>query len=92
VRLRNDPKAYAAASRAIGQFNLLGQLKRITCPTLIIVGDVDIPTPVEAAKALNQGIPGSKVKIIKDSGHNTMVEQPEQVTVAVSDFLKAPRL
>ena len=91
-RLRNDPKAYAAASRAIAQFNLVAQLKRITCPTLIIVGDKDLPTPVEAARTLNQGIPGSKLALIKDSGHNTMVEQPEAFNAAVAEFLKALKL
>ena len=92
LRLRNDPNAYAAASRAIAQFNLLGQLKRITCPTLIIVGDQDMPTPIEAARTLNQNIAGSKMKVIKDSGHNTMVEQPEAFNAAVSEFLKALKL
>lgn len=89
LRLRNDPIAYAAAYRAIVQFNLTAELGHIGCPTLIIVGDQDMPTPLDAARVLNDGIPASRLRVIKGSGHNTMLEQPEEFNAAVKLFLDA---
>ena len=56
-------------------------------PTLIIVGQEDIPTPVAMAKALQEAIAGSKLVEIPDTGHSSPVESPAQVTEAITTFL-----
>lgn len=88
LHLHNDHLAYAAACRANARFDLSAEIGRIACPTLVIVGDHDIPTPLDSARVLNSLIPNSKLTVIKDSGHTPMVEQPEEFHTAVRPFLE----
>lgn len=62
-------------------------LASIAVPTLIIVGDQDAITPPAVASAMNREIPRSKLEVIKGAGHLTSMEQPEQVTRAMREFL-----
>jgi len=64
-------------------------LASIRCPTLVLVGDADVATPPELNKEIADGIPGSKLVTIPDSGHLTAIEQPDAVNAALSDWLSA---
>jgi pimeloyl-ACP methyl ester carboxylesterase len=67
-------------------------LSTFKLPTLIIVGDSDSITPVSIAQSMQQRIPGAKLEIIRGAGHMSPMEQPAQVTRAMSRFLKAHAL
>ncbi len=62
-------------------------LSRITQPTLIVVGNDDKATPVDAARKMHEAIGGSTLVIIPDAGHMTNIEQPEQFNTALREFL-----
>ena len=62
-------------------------LSEIKIPTLILVGEHDIPDVHAHAGAINAGIPNSKREIIPRSGHLIPVEQPELFNEAVNGFL-----
>lgn len=64
-------------------------LSTIKVPTLIIVGDHDSITPVSIAQTMQQRIDGSKLEIIRGAGHMSPMEQPAQVTGAMSRFLQS---
>ena len=64
-----------------------GDLRSITVPTLIIVGETDGVTPVAASEALNQGISGSKLVVIPEAGHLSNLEAPEAFNGALAEFL-----
>ena len=63
-------------------------LAAIRCPTLVIVGDSDVPTPPELAEEIASGIPGARLSVIRDSGHFSTLEQPTAVTRSMVEFLK----
>ena len=63
-------------------------LPRITTPTLVMAGEEDVPTPISKARRIADGIPGARLKIIPHAGHICTVEEPQQVTEAIEDFLK----
>lgn len=63
-------------------------LSTITCPTLIIVGAEDEPTPVSAAEALHRGIAQSTLSIVPESGHLTSLEQARAFNAALQAFLE----
>jgi pimeloyl-ACP methyl ester carboxylesterase len=65
---------------------MLGAIK---CPTLVLVGDSDAATPPELSREIAEGIPGSKLVIVKDCGHLSTLEQPEAVNAAMADWLSA---
>lgn len=62
-------------------------LAAIRCPTLVIVGDGDVLTPPERAEEIANGIPGSRLSVIRDSGHLSTLEQPVAVTRSMVEFL-----
>jgi 3-oxoadipate enol-lactonase len=67
----------------------LHRLKEIRVPTLILVGDADIPDVHAHAGAIEAGIPGSKRVIITDAGHLMYLEKPEEFSRLVITFIEA---
>jgi len=63
-------------------------LSQIKIPTLIIWGDRDQTTPKQIFEILNKNIFHSNVKIIKDSGHFSFLDQPEEFVGYLYDFIK----
>jgi 3-oxoadipate enol-lactonase len=62
-------------------------LARISCPTLVIVGEEDLLTPVADAVALQNQIVRSRLVILPEAGHLSNVEVPDNFTLALGDFL-----
>jgi pimeloyl-ACP methyl ester carboxylesterase len=62
-------------------------LAAITCPTLVLVGDEDQPTPPELAREMAAGIPGARLVIVPQCGHPSTMERPREVTKALVDWL-----
>ncbi len=61
-------------------------LEKITCPTLILLGDKDILF-IEPSKLMSQHIKGSKHIILKDTGHMLAIEKPEEFISELKGFL-----
>lgn len=61
-------------------------LKQITCPTQIIVGELDLPTPPADAKLMADQIPGACLSIIPGAAHLSNLEQPDIFTQIVKSF------
>jgi len=64
-----------------------GDLATIAVPTLIIVGDEDVATPIRDAEIMHAGIPRSRLAIIPGAGHLSNVERPAAFNALVSEFL-----
>jgi len=65
------------------------RLSEIEVPTLILVGEFDIPDVHAVSGALSNGIPNSRRLVIPASGHLIPMEQPDQFNQAVEDFIQA---
>lgn len=64
----------------------------IQIPTLLIWGDKDTVTPMERGYFFNKFIQGSKLEIIKDTGHIPQIESPEEFQrILISDLKKYSR-
>lgn len=66
----------------------LEHLAEIHVPTLILVGEFDIPDVHAYAGAINAGIPESCREVISKAGHLIPLEQPERFNQVVLEFLK----
>ncbi len=64
------------------------ELAKISCPTMIIVGDEDVATKPEKAKFIQRGISGSKLHMISGAGHSSCIEKPAEVNRLIGDWLK----
>jgi 3-oxoadipate enol-lactonase len=69
----------------------IDHLGEIHAPTLILIGDQDVPDIQKIVDKLTAGIKGSRRELIKDSGHITNMEQPEQFDRLVLGFLQSSR-
>lgn len=67
----------------------IGRLHEITAPTLVVVGDKDAPTVLEAAALLTDSIPNAQKAVIHDAAHLPNLEHPEEFNRLVLDFLLA---
>jgi pimeloyl-ACP methyl ester carboxylesterase len=72
---------------ACDAFDVMEKVKHIDLPTIIVVGEDDLLTPVKYATFLSQAISGSKIEILPRAGHLAMMEQPEPFNAALGDFL-----
>jgi pimeloyl-ACP methyl ester carboxylesterase len=70
-----------------GRPDLVSLLPSIRCPTLVIVGEQDQPTPVSDARLMADCIPGARLEIIPDSGHLPNLEQPALFNETLWRFL-----
>lgn len=67
------------------------RLHEICVPTLILVGDVDIPDVHAHAGVIESGIPNARRIVVPDAGHLMYLEKPEEFRRIVIDFLEAHR-
>lgn len=85
---QQDPGAVCDALAALGaRPDRSAELGAITVPTLVIVGDQDVPTPPGAARSLAEGIPGARLTVVPGAGHMTAVEDPDSVAAAIVGHL-----
>lgn len=66
------------------QESLLGQ---VTCPTLIITGELDAWSPPAQHEAIAAAIPGSTLVIVEGAGHMLPLEAPDAVNAAIAAWL-----
>ncbi|WP_420012849.1 alpha/beta fold hydrolase [Tateyamaria sp.] len=59
-------------------------------PTLIIVGEQDVATPVARSRQMQAAIAGSELVVIPGAGHTAPLEAPQPITDAMSRFLDRP--
>lgn len=63
-------------------------LKQIAVPTLILVGEKDVLTPLPYSDRMHADIPESHLQLIPRSGHLPSLEAPEAVNDAIRLFLQ----
>jgi pimeloyl-ACP methyl ester carboxylesterase len=82
------PEAYVRQQTAcMNRIDSRPGLSSIRCPTLVIVGAQDEPTPPELAEEIAGGIPGARLLKVPECGHFSTLERPGIVTQALVDFL-----
>ncbi len=62
-------------------------LQQIHCPTQIIVGELDVPTPPADARLMAESIPNARLAIIPGAGHLSNLEQPDRFNEILRAFV-----
>jgi pimeloyl-ACP methyl ester carboxylesterase len=84
----NSDEGICGAQLALGtRVNSIDYLDKFNVPALIIVGEDDVLTPPSCAETMNKLIKNSKLKIIKDSGHLSNLENPASFNSCILDFI-----
>jgi 3-oxoadipate enol-lactonase len=85
--IRRTPVAgFAGCCQAISKVDYLDRLKEIKVPALVMVGEHDHGTPPEAARIIQQNLPGSELKIIPSAAHLSNIEQAGEFNKALTAF------
>lgn len=82
-----DPASYAAACAAVRDADLREDAARVTVPTLVVVGDEDVPTPPAMGRELQATIQGAAL-VELHAAHVSPLEQPVGFAAAVREFIK----
>jgi 3-oxoadipate enol-lactonase len=90
--LANDAGTYALHCLALCDGDVCGDQRNISCPTLLTVGDQDVVTPLSWQQQIAAAIPNSRIRIIPNTGHMTMLEAPAVFNTVLMDFLAALEL
>lgn len=85
--LQCEPTGYAGCCGALEAADTHDRLSQIHCRTLVVVGDGDLGTPLPMSEALQAGIKGSELCVIKDAAHLSTFEQPEAFNSLLRGFL-----
>ena len=88
--IRDTPEqGFIGCCHAIATLDLTDKIDAITLPTLLIVGEDDPGTPVEAHEIIRDRISGSQLVVLKDALHFSNVEQCDAFNAALLEFLNA---
>ena len=63
-------------------------LSSIKLPTLVLCGEYDVITPPIRVKTMAEQIPGAQFVLIKNAGHMSVIENPEECNEAIKAFLE----
>ena len=63
------------------------EVRQIEAPTVVMVGDEDVATPLAKAQQIVATIAGATLVTIPRAGHSSTVEEPAAVTAAIEAFL-----
>ena len=91
--VRNDMSriripGYGAAARMMATSDTSEDLKRITTPALVLVGEHDIVTGVAESEVLAELIPGAEFAVVPEAGHAAIQEKPRDVAALILNFWK----
>ncbi|MET0727112.1 MAG: alpha/beta hydrolase [Acidimicrobiales bacterium] len=89
--LASSPAMYAAMVQTMTDvengIDRLDDLRAITVPTLVMVGDQDRPF-LKPSKRMAEAIDGAELAVIPTAGHSPQFEAPERWWTALSGFLE----
>ena len=64
------------------------ELKMITIPVLVLIGDHDVINSEKSLLRANEFLSNDKTEIIKNAGHFLSMDQSKDVNEIIVDFLK----
>ncbi len=67
------------------------KLRKITCPTLILIGQKD-ELFLDSSKLMAKEIPNAQLEIFKDAGHMLAIERPKQTLQMIETFISANKI
>lgn len=93
VRAMIEENAAAGIDAGIGALmerpDSTADLARISCATLVLVGEHDTITPPALSEGMQAAIPRATLIVVPGAGHLSNLEQPELFSKALVDFLAA---
>lgn len=83
-----DPAAYRIGAEAVWLADQRDRAQEIGAPTLVIVGDQDLVTPIDLSSELVDLVPDARMQVIAGAGHLTNLEKPLEFDRIVDQFIQ----
>lgn len=81
-------EGFRRAIRSASSHNVTEDLPRINVPTLVMGSELDIMTPLIYQNLIHENIENSRMIILKDAGHASMYEKPQEFASSILGFLE----
>jgi pimeloyl-ACP methyl ester carboxylesterase len=86
---RRDAEHFAAQIKAlIERPDATAVLAQVRCPTLLLCGEQDRWSAPPQHREMHSLIAGSRLTIVPDCGHMSLMERPQAVNAALADWLQ----
>jgi len=89
--LQTNPGVYHNDLVACDGFDVMGQVKEINTPTLVLGASEDRLTPTSYSRYLAEQINNARMEIIEGAGHMMMLEKPEALNRYLQQFTSTTR-
>ena len=81
------PHGFRLMAQALAETDFSLLLPKIDVPTLLLWGDADTRSPIDIVGAqFRDAIAGAELVVLKDAGHVSNMERPQEFNRAVRDF------
>lgn len=85
----DETERYLGHLRASIEHDCEERLAEIAAPTLVVVGEEDVLTPLRFARAMAARIPGARLRVVPAQGHAFSFENPRLFASVVREFAAA---
>lgn len=85
--LSDSVSGFAAAWEAVAEHDALDDLRNVDVPALVVAGEADEATPLDAKRALAEAIPGARLEIMEGAPHMMQIECADRFADIVRGFL-----
>jgi 3-oxoadipate enol-lactonase len=85
---KSSGEGYALACEALAAADLRATATKIVTPTLVICGDDDIPSFLDAARWLEGNIKGARLAWLAKARHASVIERPSEALTIMRKFLR----
>lgn len=76
-------------SSEINTFDWFPELRRITCPTLVLVGELDPITPLADSQEIAAAIPDARLEVLEGAGHAPFRDRRDDTLAVIRSFVLA---
>jgi pimeloyl-ACP methyl ester carboxylesterase len=83
------PAGYRLMTQVLADTDTRDLLPSIGVPTLLLWGRDDRRSPLSAAEAIRDSIPGARLVVIENAGHLSSAEQPARFNAEVREFCRS---
>lgn len=87
-QVRTDPRVWLADLETLAGLDVAALAEDARLPALVVTGAHDRFATPEAARVLAASLPGARVEVVEDAGHQLPVERPERLVTLVSEFVE----
>lgn len=86
---RNAPAVQGHGNRAMFRWDATGALATTTVPALVVGGDLDIVTKLEASRTIAADTPGAELIVVEGVNHMGFLERSDVYAQAIDGFVRS---